>query len=135
MIDTEASGRLLAEVQRLYLARTGRTKFSVLALSEWSGVTREPLRQYLQFGKFPDPDVLSQLATALGVSVNQLWSAWFRLETRDPLVRIAEALERAYPPDEAQVRADALDRLDRVPPGAEGSEAPPVPRKRAGSVG
>lgn len=83
MIDKEASARLRQEVQRLYLERTGRTTFSVLALSEWSGVNREPLRRYLQNGTFPDPDVLAKLATALGVPTAHLWMRWLNLPAHE----------------------------------------------------
>jgi len=39
LIDAAASARLLREVQRLYLERTGRAKFSVLGLADWSAST------------------------------------------------------------------------------------------------
>jgi transcriptional regulator with XRE-family HTH domain len=126
LIDKDASARLLREVQRLYLERTGRPTFSVLALSEWSGVNRQPLRNYLQNGVFPDPDVLSNLATALGVPVAQLWVKWLDLGMSDPLVRIADALERAYPPTaeelEGRRRADAAAQALQAPEAA-GSRA------------
>jgi hypothetical protein len=61
-------------------------------------VNRQPLRNYLINGVFPDPDVLSSLATALQVPAAHLWVKWLDLGMSDPLVRIADALERAYPP-------------------------------------
>lgn len=129
MIDKDASARLLREVQRLYQERTGRPTFSVLALSEWSGVNRQPLRNYLINGKFPDPDVLAALATALQVPPAHLWVKWLDLGMSDPLGRIADALERAYPPDPSEV-VEGHQRADVVEQALRDDEAPGSRAKR-----
>lgn len=135
LIDKDASTRLRKEVQRLYLERTDRATFSVLALSEWSGVNRAPLRNYLVNGVFPDPDVLAKLADKLGVPVAHLWVRWLDLGASDPLTRIADALDRAYPLPDPTEEAEAEARLARAASGAATSEAPRAPRGSAGSAG
>ena len=136
MIDKDASARLLQEVQRLYLERTGRSTFSVLALSEWSGVNRQPLRNYLINGVFPDPDVLANLATALHVPAAHLWVRWLDLGmTRPALDRIADALERAYPPEqsEGEARGAAAERALRDDADSGSHATPHVPHETTGS--
>ena len=88
----------------------------MLALAEWSGVNRAPLRNYLLHGMFPDPDVLARLADKLEVPAAHLWAKWLDLGMSDPLNRIADALERAYPPIDPTQASGLRDPLPPVRP-------------------
>lgn len=135
--DEAAAARLRREVHRQYEAHH-KVRFTKTGLSAATGRARPTLDNWLEKGKMPDAEGMADLAKAVGVPPAQLWVKWLDLSTSDPLVRIADALERAYPPDreeEAQARAASVARSNPAPPKAEVSEVPPTPHGKAVSGG
>lgn len=97
----------MAEVQRLYIARTGE-RFTKTGLSEAAGIGRPTLDNWLEKGVMPTADGLPKLAGALGVEPRGLWLRWFDLPVTDHyLARIADALERMAP---STAEPSGLDR-------------------------
>jgi transcriptional regulator with XRE-family HTH domain len=98
--DTAASARLLRELDRLYQQKTGE-RLTKSALSRSTGISRTTLDGYIEAGVWPSPENMQRLASAVDVPHAQLWARWLGLgmsEPEDNLKRIADALERAYPP-------------------------------------
>jgi transcriptional regulator with XRE-family HTH domain len=98
--DTAASTRLFRELERLYHQKTGE-RLTKSALSRSSGISRTTLDGYIEGGMWPSPENMQRLAAAVDVPHAHLWARWLGLgmsEPEDHLKRIADALERAYPP-------------------------------------
>jgi transcriptional regulator with XRE-family HTH domain len=123
--DTEASGRLLRELERLYEQRTGE-RLTKSELHRATKISRTTLDGYIEGGVWPTPENMERLAQAVDVPHANLWARWLGLgmtEPDDNLKRIADALERAYPPttvlqDHEGARAavqHARERTTRLP--------------------
>lgn len=126
MHDEAAAARLRREVQRLYETHRGEP-FTKLGLSKVTGISRPTLDNYLEHGLMPPVEAMERLGSAVGVPSAHLWVKWLDLGMSDPLVRIADALERAYPPDpeeqaEGRRRGEAAARALQAPEG-DGSRA------------
>lgn len=94
--DREASGRLRAEVIRLY---ERRARFTKTAFSEDVGIRRPTIDAYLEDGTLPSLRAMKEMARVVEVEPSHLWAKWFGFDLGDDnLRRIADALERAYPP-------------------------------------
>jgi hypothetical protein len=123
--DPDAADRLRGEVQRLYQAHRGE-RFTKTGLAAATGIGRPTLDNWLERGVMPTVEGMTSLGKACGVPAAQLWVKWLDLGMSDPLVRIADALERAYPPTaeelEGRRRADAAAQALQAPEAA-GSRA------------
>lgn len=120
--NPSASKRLWREVHDVL---GGRSKSW---LSDQTGISRPTLDGYLVKGVMPTEDGMARIARALGIEPTLLWLRWLDVPLPDDaLVRIAEALERAYPPtppleelvaqgEELTARADRRSRLRGVAP-------------------
>lgn len=120
MKDVAASERLRREVRSQYEAHRGE-RFTKTGLAALTGHSRPTLDKWLVHGYMPDAEGMVSLADAVGVQPARLWVKWLDLSTSDPLVRIADALERAYPPDHAAEKAVGTARAQRA---VENSQAP-----------
>lgn len=95
--DRAASARLWEEVRGLIpdeAPGVGKTW-----LREKTGISRPTLDNYFIKGFQPPTENMDRIARALGVEPTRLWLRWLDIPLpNDALVRIADALERAYPP-------------------------------------
>ena len=139
--DEAAAERLRREVHRQYEAHH-KVRFTKTGLSAATGRARPTLDNWLEKGKMPDDEGMADLAKAVGVRPAQLWVKWLDLSTSDPLVRIADALERAYPPDHVAELAEGNQRVEsrmaRTNPAPEDDAArakPPAHHETTGSGG
>ena len=96
MHDRTAADRLRVEVQRLYEAHR-KERFTKTGLATATGIGRPTLDNWLERGVMPTVEGMASLGRACGVPPAQLWVKWLDLGMSDPLVRIADALDRAYP--------------------------------------
>lgn len=137
MHDEAAADRLRAEVERRYREHTGE-RFTKSGLSERASIGRPTLDNWLERGVMPPPEGMARLAEAVGVPAAQLWIRWLDLGMAQPaLERIADALERAYPPVNVtadDVLATGLEQ-DAIPPANHrppetGSPSPSRPMRR-----
>lgn len=130
MHDKAAADRLRGEVQRLYEAHT-KERFTKTGLAARARIARPTLDNWLVVGTLPPIDGMARLASAVGVPVARLWGKWLGLGMSDPLERIADALERAYPPtvdDElAEAGASGVTEGARRGRAHLGDEAPDMP--------
>ena len=139
MHDEAAADRLRAEVERRYREHTGE-RFTKSGLSERASIGRPTLDNWLERGVMPPPEGMARLAEAVGVPAAQLWIRWLDLGMAQPaLERIADALERAYPPDLGPVGISAgpvsppsLDRLRDLAGGPLPDSSPLADHDRPG---
>lgn len=107
--DPQAGRRLHDAVEALYTA-PGRPK-NQTQLAAAANISRTVLDKWWA-GAYPTIRTMRRVADALQVPATDLWLAWFGV-TRTPgqpaLDRIADALERAYPPSPPAGRADPDD--------------------------
>jgi len=123
--DIEAAGRLAREVAIAYADPHRDVPRNDNQLHQKTGIARSTLDGYFKYGVFPEPGNLRAIADALRLDYTTLWCRWLNVPLPDDaLVRIAEALERAYPkPDRADVQV-AIDAA-REDPRAAPEDGPP----------
>lgn len=94
------------------------------ALGKAVGRTRVAVGKWWT-GSKPEPDAVGRLASATGLSVEELGRFIYY---DGPPPHLPDPVEA-----EAQERAEAAERSRRVPPGDAASGAQPAPREKAGS--
>lgn len=128
--DRDASARLWSAIQRELTSRGDRP--SKTRIAEASGVSRPTLDNWLVHGVQPPADGMRRIADALGVDYTRLWLAWLDIPLPDAtLVRIAEALERAFPKD-SDPEDEAAEVSRRAAERAQASTRSSRPRSARG---
>jgi hypothetical protein len=125
--DPDAADRLRSEVQRLY-EQHRHERFTKVGLATATGIGRPTLDNWLERGVMPTVEGMTSLGKACGVPAAQLWVKWLDLGMSDPLVRIADALDRAYPvirPD-AALEDEAEAATDRTHETLQGQRPRPL---------
>jgi transcriptional regulator with XRE-family HTH domain len=125
--DPVAAARLRGLVQDRYETHTGE-RFTKTGLAAATGIGRPTLDNWLERGVMPTVEGMTSLGKACGVPAAQLWVKWLDLGMSDPLVRIADALDRAYPvirPD-AALEDEAEAATDRTNETLQGQRPRPL---------